>query len=351
MLLLVGYVAYGAVGAPRYKYTVHETKLIVDGEEVTVTGLLECARDFLGLPTDKPSIYHMLGGTAAAATRLKNGGAVLTMFPDACSAGPGRDANAMDHPGVYPAIYLIDSATKPSRIDYYFSDVSLRDPKSRVRLVDFHARQSWSPIRSYHLLARYRWGNLSSAVPGLMDDLAIYVGYTMTVLPFSELTDDERSFLEPLLTTTNDDLIWIRPNSPEVKTAVRDLLRQTNMHIPDASVGRMCPPWVREADPDCDAFRRTFGLPLVDGVPTLTSDEELQPYVEMTRRPKVAGADQDGTRAVLPPDAVTEFNLFGRLVAFSKADFFGLALVAPREQIAFGIEAQLFSKDRVLQQR
>ena len=332
------------IGPPRYTYTVHETKLIVDGEEVTVSGLLECARDLLGFPTDKPGRYHMLGGTTAAATRLKNGGAVLTMFPSACSAGPGRDANAMYYPGFYPAIYLVDNATKPSRIDYYFSDVSLHDPTSRVRLVDFQARQSWSPIRSYHLLARYRWGNLSSAVPGLMDDPAMYVGYTMTVLPFSELTDDERKFVDDQ--DNLDEIARISVNRNTSPAAAADLLRETKGGPVGPSTSSACQFEVRQS---CRVLRRTFGIPVVDDVPTLRGLDGLTAYVELARRADLSGADDHGRRRLDSIEDTTQFRLFGRIEKVNRGELWRV-FVPPHESIVFGLGVELLSRDRILKQ-
>ena len=93
-------------------------------------------------------------------------------------------------PDFRPAILNLDLTTPKAEPDLTITSltVSLRDPKSTCASSSFNAAVNPGLRSADHLLARHRWDSLSSAVPGLMDDPAMYVGYTMTVLPFPELT-------------------------------------------------------------------------------------------------------------------------------------------------------------------
>ncbi len=342
VLLPIGYVVYGMVGPPRYKYTVHQTKLIVDGEEVTVTGLLECAH--IPFPhLSEGASYRIRGGTTAAAARLKGGGAILTMFPNACGTSGARISGYMYYPGFYPAIYLVDSATDPQRIDYYFSGVSLRDPNSRVQLVEFTTLRSSSPIRSYHLLARYRWGKLTSAVPGLMDDPAMYVGYTMTVLPLPELAPEARAVIESGQGAEEIARISVNARSP---TAAVDLLGQLNGDLVGPNTAAGCQ---FEVDDGCRVLQHTFGLPVVNGVPTLRSLDELEPFVELVRRADLSGED-NGLRRLDSIEDTMQFELFGLSERVGRLDLHQTMFVTPDREAIFGLGVELLSRNRILDQ-
>ncbi len=305
VLLPIGYVLYGMGDKPRYKYTVHETKLIVDGEAVTVTGVLECARSLLGF-SSSPSSYYMVGGTTAAAL-LRRGGAVLTIFPDAC----GIDTY-MYEPGYYPSIYLVDNTTNPQRIEYHFSDIRLRDPDSRVHLVSFETRRSSFPIRDYRLLERYRWrDSLESTIPGLVHDPALYLGYLMTVRPVAALPSDERAALGSMPADGGEPA----DKGGSYPLTMQAAPGQVSMNFVWGSVGHLCQLQTFRGDAAlCDKLRRTYGIPIVEGKPTLGTLANLLPYAELRRR-----SDVHFPRSVQPPgrvlptsvDRVTSFFLFG----------------------------------------
>jgi hypothetical protein len=344
VLLPTGYVLYGMGDTPRYVYIVHETKLIVDGEAVTLTGVLECERSPLfllgGLSEGRP--YQMLGSPAAA-VELSDGGAVVVGFPDLC--GEGRRPEY--EPGYFPATYLVDSATAPTRMDHYFSDLSLDDPKSRVRFVAFSTERSSSPIRSYSLLWRHRWSRpFSSAVPGLVDDSALYLGYLMTVASLSDLPDEERTFLMANA-EGQDGILRFVIDSPERREPALNVLHLIDPTVFGLVTGSACQSQSHAGA--CERLRRTFGVPIVDGVPTVDDIGALIPYADLQRRPGTnASVDRSFARAMrLAEINIITFSLFGETVEVSRGDFERTIFVAPSQNVVFGLDTDATSSPRI----
>jgi hypothetical protein len=276
----------------------------------------------------------MLGSPAAAAP-LAGGGALLVVFPDACAAGGWTMGTYMYKPGYYPSIYLVDSASDPQRIEYHFSDVSLRDPNSRVHLVSFETRRSSFPIRDYRLLARYRWRNsVSSVIPGLIADPALHLGYVVTVLPVSALTKEE--IAETNLKTSDrgagvQTLFDSRDFSP-LAQAIRE---KTSIRFPVGGVGGLCQPETKAYEnAACDKLRRTFGIPVVDGAPSVGSVQDLLPYAELRRRPDfLIPLDSRGVVFNLTRiDDVTPMSLFGDDVEVDHSQFYDSVYFSPEQQ-------------------
>ena len=349
LLLLASYVLYGWYGTPRYQYTVHETKLIVDGEAVTVTGLLECARSplfFLGaLSEGRP--YQMVGSPSAA-TPLVDGGALLVIFPDACG-GLSVD-KYMYEPGYYPSIYLIDSATNPQRIEYHFSDRSLRDPNARVRLDSFETQRSSSPIRDYRLLARYRWRkSVSSVIPGLIAEPTFFLGYLITVLPIASLSGDEGAAFDASSAHESE----IADATSEISPSMQQARDRVSINFVWGSVGHLCQLKTLRGDAGlCDKLRRTYGVPVVDGKPTARTLADLLPYVELCRRSDVLVRGENRTSQAFAPtnvDPITRFFLFDREYDVRAGAFSRAIFLAPDDQVLFGLGVNALSSQQIRQ--
>ena len=115
---------------PDYDYVWFEADVTVDGEDLTVTQMIECA--YRGSSFWPIEVYSPSKSNAAVGARLKGDAGLMVWHFGACAATiPGNKREPITY---IAGINWLDNVEKPTRMEFYPTHKSLTAEGSRVRL-------------------------------------------------------------------------------------------------------------------------------------------------------------------------------------------------------------------------
>ncbi|MDJ0942452.1 MAG: hypothetical protein QNJ30_03255 [Kiloniellales bacterium] len=288
-VLLLTSACIGARGTPAYHWYSVRADFEVEGEAVSLGGVVECVRkgpDFFpyNFGSGPGNLFNVRNRAFAA--KLATGGVLLMSPLTACSRWQGGLDDTFPE-GYYPLVYWVDDPDRPSRAEVYFSDTYYAQKDARVRFKGFEAKRlgtgDWIWSRPGEFESQ---SSLLAEVPWLLEqEPKVFRGYVVTSADerlWGQIDGARESLAEyraPTLIVWDSDLY----GEEDRRRALEGLLCSGINHC--VVRGRSTPYYgcrviAEEVHELCGGLYRTYGTMPVDEVAgaVFSKEETLQGY-------------------------------------------------------------------------